>query len=86
MALPRPAEEERVALCEWLTANGIDPNTVPLHSELSIVDGVIRFEQYILTDDGHKQVDPEHRDTAWTRNATAPCTVAPPAELNIATT
>lgn len=86
MALPRPTEEQRAALCAWLTANGIDPNSVPIGSRLSIgvSDGakVIYYDQY-LTEDGHKQIDPADNDRAWMRAATAPCTVDPPAWLRV---
>jgi hypothetical protein len=90
MALPPPTEEERVALAEWLTANDVNPETVPLHSRLSVLEDngakVIHYEEYVLTDDGHKQIDPEDNDYAWVRNATAPCKVDPPAWLHIAGT
>lgn len=90
MALPHPTEEERAAICEWLTANGISPNAVPLPSRLVVLedDGakVIHYEEYVLTDDGNKQVDPGDSDYAWVRNATAPCKVDPPAWLRIAGT
>lgn len=76
------------ALCLWLTANDVDLNTVPVDTDLSIETGtdgrrVIHFEEFILTDDGHKQVDPEDSTQAWTRQATAPCHVEPPADLGI---
>jgi hypothetical protein len=78
---------ERVALCRWLTANGIDPNVVPLHTSLSIdeVDGsrVIRYEEFVLTEDGRKQVDPENPELAWRRTVTAPCRKMPPSWLGI---
>jgi hypothetical protein len=87
MAMGNPIEEERVALCKWLTANGIDPNAVPLHTNLSIdtVDGdlVIRYEEFVLTEDGRKQVDPEDPTSAWRRPATAPCIQPPPSWLGI---
>lgn len=90
MAVVPPDEERRVALCEWLTANGIDPNTVPLHSSFSVLEdtGVktIRYQECVLTADGRKQVDPEDNESVWIRDATAPCTVEPPAWLKIAGT
>jgi hypothetical protein len=87
MAVLHPTEEERVALAEWFTANGIAPNTVPLHTTLSIVttDGArsIHYQEFVLTSDGHKQVDPNDDQSEWVRDATAPCTVDPPASLNV---
>ena len=39
---------------EWLEANGISPNLVPLHSEVCVEDGIIRYEQYTTVDaQGH---------------------------------
>jgi hypothetical protein len=87
MAIGRPTEKERVALREWLTANGIDPNTVPLSSSFAIVeeDGTrfIHYIEFVLTDDGCKQTDPDDRNEAWKRAASAPCVVEPPTQLKI---
>jgi hypothetical protein len=88
MAMVRPTEEERLALCEWLTANGIDYNTVPLESTFAIVEEpagqrLIHYIEFVITHDGHAQVDPEDPDTAWKRPASVPCQVDPPAWLNI---
>lgn len=88
MAAPWPTEGERLAICEWLTANGIDPGTVPLNDhKLRIVaqDGqrAIHYTEYVLTDDGHIQVDPEDPDNAWVRDTSRPCLVDPPTEMRI---
>lgn len=88
MAITGPTERERMALCEWLTANGIDPTHVPIDSAFAIddqTDGkrLIRYVEYVLTADGHKQVDPEHPESSWKRPASAPCVVEPPAWLNV---
>lgn len=88
MGIGDPTEEERVALAEWMTANGVDPTTVPLESTFAITDEpdgqrLIHYIEFVLTSDGHKQVDPEHRGEVWTRAASAPCTVEPAPELRI---
>lgn len=88
MPIGDPTETERVALCEWFIANGIDPKTVPLHTTLSIApadDGrqMIRYEEYVLTKDGRKQVDPEDPTSEWRRPATAPCIQPPPPWLGV---
>ncbi|WP_330328234.1 hypothetical protein [Streptomyces pseudovenezuelae] len=88
MAIGGPTEKERVALYEWLTANGIDPKTVPLSSSFAIVEDSddtrsIHYIEFVLTDDGRKQTDPDDRNEAWKRPASAPCTVEPPAWLKI---
>lgn len=83
MPLGEPTEEERVAICEWLTANGINPKAVPLQCLLTISNGTIHFEEYVLTDDGSRQVDPTDTNRAWARPATAACRVQPPSWLRI---
>lgn len=88
MAIVNPEEEERRAYCEWLTANGISPRSVPRESTFAITDEpdgqrLIRYIEFVLTDDGRIQVDPEARDTVWKRPATAPCVVEPPASLKV---
>lgn len=87
MAVMHPTEEERVALAEWMTANGVDPNMVPIESTFAIVDEPdgrpIHYTEFVVTDNGSKQINPEHPDEVWTRPATAPCTVEPAAALHI---
>ncbi|MCX5000912.1 hypothetical protein [Streptomyces longwoodensis] len=88
MAMVHPTEDERRALCEWLTANNVDINTVPLESTFAIVeepDGrrLIHYIEFVTTDEGHRQVDPEDPSTAWKRPTSALCLVDPPSWLNI---
>jgi hypothetical protein len=88
MAVLHPTEEERIAICEWLTANGINPKSVPLADhKLRIVtengQRAIHYTEYVLTDDGRAQVDPEDPDSAWVREASRPCLVDPPKTLRI---
>jgi hypothetical protein len=72
----------RHALCEWLTAHGIEPNTVPVDGDLTIID----------TDDGRAirvEITPRTEDGRLTRNdrgtdavreiRTVPLVVEPPA-------
>lgn len=90
MSVVDPTEVRRVALCEWLTANGVDPNTVPQFSTFAVLEDagarVIHYQQHVLTSDGHAQVDPQDNESVWIRDATTPCTVEPPAWLQIAGT
>jgi hypothetical protein len=87
MASLRPTEEERAALCEWLTANGVDINTVPIESSFSIVeeaDGqrLIHYTQFVRDENtGNILADPD--GGAMERSASTPCTVEPPSWLNI---
>jgi hypothetical protein len=82
-----PTEEERLALCEWLTANGIDPKVVPLGSTFAIAEGSdgqrrIHYTEFVHDEQtGHilagKGGEPIERD------ASAPCSVEPAPWLNI---
>lgn len=88
MAVLRPTEEERLAICEWLTANGISPKDVPLHdSNLRIEeqDGqrVIRYTAFVRDElSGNILANPE-TSSARTSEASAPCKVEPPAWLAV---
>lgn len=88
MAVAHPTEKERVALCEWLARNGIDIRTVPLHeSGLRVEERegvrVVCYTAYVLNSDDRKQVDPEDPEKVWMREASVPCTLEPPAWLNV---
>ncbi|WP_426568133.1 hypothetical protein [Streptomyces canus] len=65
----------------WLRLNGIDPNDVPLHSEMVIEDSafgmVIRYTAYLTNEDGHRYVDPEAPEFAASQDRTAILRVAP---------
>ncbi|MEW2266937.1 hypothetical protein [Streptomyces sp. NPDC047868] len=86
MPLQRLTEDERLAFCAWFAANGVDPDTVPQHTDLTIDvqdDGirVIHYDEYVLTEDGSKQIHPKDPTISWTRPATTACLVEPPAWL-----
>jgi hypothetical protein len=74
----------RKELCDWLTANGIDPRTVPIRGDLTIGaeddQRVIRYEAFVLTDDGRQTCDPrgEGVDGAAVERRTVPLLVEPP--------
>lgn len=88
MAVPHPTEEERLALCQWLTANGVSPNTVPLESHFAIVeepDGrrLIHYMEFVRDEKtGNILVDPDDR-SPMKRTASVPCKQDPPAWLNL---
>ena len=80
MAVLGPSEERRLAICEWLTANNINPSTVPLHSNphpTTLPNGtrVIRYEAYV-TDQGRKIASYSH--DAIRMDCEAPLLVEPP--------
>lgn len=88
MAVDRPTEEERVALCEWLRANGIDPDTVPLRdSDLRIdeKDGqrVILYTQFVRDEPTGNILSDPHNPGPVTSSASASCLVEPPAWLGV---
>ena len=71
----------REAICAWLTANGINPNSVPQDSDLTITIQnnvrVIAYEMFHLDPDGHRQLDERGQNVAVTRH-TAPLLIEPP--------
>lgn len=80
------AQGRRDALLNWVRANNIDPNTVPIDRDMVIEDSpdggrIIRYHVYVFTDDGNKQVDPEQPVvTPWVEERTTPLVVPPPAD------
>lgn len=74
----------RKELCDWLTANDIDLDTVPLHGDLTTdtVDGqrIIRYEAFVLDADGRKMEDErgEGIGGAAIERRTVPLLVEPP--------
>lgn len=66
----------------WLTANAIDPNTVPINGDITIVDNPDRtrsivYEAFELDADGRKQLN-ERRDGAAIRTCSTALIVDPP--------
>ncbi|MFF8910597.1 hypothetical protein [Streptomyces olivaceoviridis] len=88
MAIIHPTEEERQALCEWLTANGIDYNNVPLDSMFAVIDEpdgqrLIHYNEFVRDEQTRNILaDPRER-LAVRRMASAPCKVEPPAWLGV---
>lgn len=76
-----PADDRRQALCDWLTANGINPSNVPRDADMTITnrpDGrTLRCEVYDLTPDGYRQVD-ERGDRVAVITVSVPLKVEPP--------
>jgi hypothetical protein len=61
--------DHREILCDWLRANGINPDEVPLDADLTIeADATgqrwIRCETYCTTNDGQRFVNAEGTDAA----------------------
>lgn len=71
----------RAVLCDWLTANGIEPADVPVDGDLLIVDTeqgrAIRVEVLVRTEDGKLALDERGVDVAR-EVRTVPLTVDPP--------
>ncbi|MBL3669085.1 hypothetical protein JL475_24440 [Streptomyces sp. M2CJ-2] len=72
------------AVQAWLRANSINPDDLPVHSELVIENSafgmVIRYETYRINEDGRRYVDPNDPDRAATENRTALLQLPPPAD------
>lgn len=75
----------RAQLCDWLTANGIDPKTVrDTWISVEEIDGsapVIRYPAFKVDSNGRRMVDPDDETQSWTEQRTGALTVALP-ELN----
>jgi hypothetical protein len=44
--------EQRIAICDWLRANGIDPGEVPADAPISYADGVLTYRKVVRNGDG----------------------------------
>lgn len=70
----------------WLHANGIDPDDVPIHAEITIEPAsrkgtqLIRHTAYLTCDHGHKYYDPATGDAAQ-EERTVPLVIPPPDAL-----
>lgn len=71
----------RDALCDWLTANGIEPRDVPIDGDLTIVDTdtgrAIRVEVELRGENGQVLLD-ERQHQAAREIRTVPLLVEPP--------
>ncbi|MFD7093365.1 hypothetical protein [Streptomyces xanthophaeus] len=67
MALAEISEERRIAICAWLTEQGIDPHTVPIDTMFEFTpaeDGVactLHYDAYVR-EDGRLKCDPRTRE------------------------
>lgn len=86
MAVLGPSEEERLAMCAWLTANGVDPETVPLRSAVSIVEvggqWHIQYTEFVRDEETGK-ILADGEGYGRTRGVRVPCIEKPPAWLNV---
>ncbi|MFH8668817.1 hypothetical protein ACH4F3_28610 [Streptomyces anulatus] len=74
-------DHPREEIAAWLTANGVDPGDVPLHSHINIGTGsdgapVIRYTEF-LRRDGHRYLNDDGTGPASEQRETA-MLVAPP--------
>ncbi|MEV5163879.1 hypothetical protein AB0K66_04525 [Streptomyces werraensis] len=71
------------AVQAWMRANSIDPDDVPVHSEMVLEDSafglLIRYEAYRINEDGHRYVDPD-TDQAAVEPRTTLLQLPPPAD------
>lgn len=77
--MPVPAETPYgpiAAVAEWLRANGIDPDDVPIEGPITIEQGHIHYTALLRNEDGHRYQDPGTGDAAR-EERTAPLTVEP---------
>lgn len=74
-------DDRRVQLCEWLTANDIDPRGIMYDSDLSIIDTddgrAIRYEMTVRNADGRIVLD-DRGERVATEMRTVPLKTEPP--------
>lgn len=70
------------AVADWLRANDIDPNDVPIEGPITIEQGHIRYAALLRNEDGHRYVDESTGDAAR-EEQTAPLKVEPPANVQV---
>lgn len=89
--MPVPVETPygpRGAVAEWLIANDIDPNVVPINGPIAIetTPGIrgwhIRYTAHLLNEDGRKYVDETTGDVAQEQR-TASLKVSPPENVQV---
>ena len=73
----RENEQHRAAVCEWLTANGIDIMRVPQDARASIADGKLTIPLWVLDENGYMRVDPNEPNTLMRETVTVPVKVPP---------
>jgi hypothetical protein len=77
-----PTDGRRAALCDWLTANGINPNHVPADADMTIDKGptgrFLRCEVFDVGPDGRQQLD-ERGERVAVLIVNVPLAVEPPA-------
>ena len=77
-----PSDSRRAALCDWLTANGINPSTIPVDADLTIDTHPdnsrhIAYEAFVLNQDGNIMVDERGTGPAIEKRTT-PLLLDPP--------
>jgi hypothetical protein len=79
MSFPAPDdyrhEDVRVATCDWLRANGVNPYHVPAEPDMSIADGQLTLLVKVRDENGRDVID---GDGVMTRTITVPVVVPPP--------
>ncbi|MEO3978786.1 hypothetical protein [Streptomyces sp. CAU 1734] len=65
----RLTPSSQAALCDWARAHGIDPEQTD--TDISIEDGVIHYNAFVLTPDGRRRRDPA-TDSVRTVHRTTP--------------
>lgn len=75
-----PELDMRAQVCDWLTTLDVDPNHVPITSDLYIETGAagreLHYEAYVLNATGHRI--PDERGNALVERRAVPLSVEPP--------
>lgn len=83
--MPVPVETPScppAAVADWLRANGINPNDVPIGGPITIERGRIRYAVLLRNETGDRYVDPTTGDAARGER-TAALKAEPPASVQV---
>jgi len=70
------------AVADWLRANDIDPNDVPIGGPLAVEGGRIHYAALLRNEAGHRYVNESTGDAAR-EERTAPLKIKPPANVQV---
>lgn len=76
-------DDYRVAICDWLTHNGVDYHDVPMGSHASIVNGQLTIELWVRNASGQLVWDPDNPSEIMRRSVTVPVKVKPNGDVEL---
>jgi hypothetical protein len=74
-------DEYREEVCAWIRALGLNPNDIPMDAYPTVADGRLTIRQYVRSEKGAIQFDPNDVHAPLCRTVTVPITVEPSAAV-----